>query len=62
MTSPETLYTKNIANELRFLLVTHTTRHTVWSLRHFEVLLQFWTGYGQIGLPVFGWVFGPQDG
>jgi hypothetical protein len=25
MTSPETLYTKNVVNELRFLLVTHTT-------------------------------------
>jgi hypothetical protein len=25
MTSPETLYTKNVVNELSFLLVTHTT-------------------------------------
>jgi hypothetical protein len=25
MTSPETLYTKNVFNELSFLLVTHTT-------------------------------------
>jgi hypothetical protein len=25
MTSPETSYTKNIANKLSFLLVTHTT-------------------------------------
>jgi hypothetical protein len=25
MTSPETLYMKNVINDLRFLLVTHTT-------------------------------------
>jgi hypothetical protein len=37
-------------------------RYTVWSLRHFELLLQFLTCYGQIGLQVFGQVFGPQDG
>jgi hypothetical protein len=29
MTSPETSYKKNVANELSFLLVTHTTRFDV---------------------------------
>jgi hypothetical protein len=35
---------------------------TVWYLRCFEVLIQFRTGYGQIGLQVFGQGFGLQDG
>jgi hypothetical protein len=30
MTSPETLYTKNVTNELSFLLVTHTTHFDIW--------------------------------
>jgi hypothetical protein len=29
ITSPETVYTKNITNELRFLLVTHTTHFDI---------------------------------
>jgi hypothetical protein len=29
MTSPETSYTKNVANKLRFLLVAHTTRFDI---------------------------------
>jgi hypothetical protein len=29
MTSLETSYTKNVANKLRFLLVTHTTRFDI---------------------------------
>jgi hypothetical protein len=36
--------------------------HTVWPLLHFEFLLQYWTCYGQIGLQVFGHVFGPENG
>jgi hypothetical protein len=41
MTSPETLYTKNVANELRFPLVTHTTHFDIWFGHYgiFEVLL-----------------------
>jgi hypothetical protein len=30
MTSPETSYTKDVANELRFLLVTHMTCFDIW--------------------------------
>jgi hypothetical protein len=30
MASLETSYTKNVTNELRFLLVTHTTRFDIW--------------------------------
>jgi hypothetical protein len=34
MTSPEISYTKNIINELSFLLVTHTTRFDIWFGRY----------------------------
>jgi hypothetical protein len=34
MTSPETSYMKNVANELRFLLVTHMTRFNIWFHRY----------------------------
>jgi hypothetical protein len=30
MISPETSYTKNVANELSFLLVIHTARFDIW--------------------------------
>jgi hypothetical protein len=30
MTSPETLYTKNVVNEHSFLLVTHTAHSDTW--------------------------------
>jgi hypothetical protein len=30
MTSPATLYTKNVVNELSFLLVTHMTCFDIW--------------------------------
>jgi hypothetical protein len=36
-------------------------RHTVWLVWRFKVLLQIWTGYGQIGLQVFVHVIGPQN-
>jgi hypothetical protein len=34
MTFPETLYTKNVANELSFLLVTHMTSFDIWFGRY----------------------------
>jgi hypothetical protein len=34
MTSPETLHTKNAANELSFLLVTHMTNFDIWFGRY----------------------------
>jgi hypothetical protein len=58
MTSPESSHMKNVTTELRFSLVTHT----IWSLRQFEALLQFWTRDGQIEMQVFGHVFRPHDG
>jgi hypothetical protein len=60
MTSPETLYMENVANELNFLLITHTT--------HFDIrfgcysILNSCFSSGQIRLHVFGQVFGPQNG
>jgi hypothetical protein len=47
----ETLYMKNVVNELNFLLVTHTTCFDIRFSRIFEVMIQ-----------LFGQVFGPQDG
>jgi hypothetical protein len=37
MTSPETLYTKNVFNEVSFPLVTHTTYSDAWFHRY-EIL------------------------
>jgi hypothetical protein len=37
MTSPETLYVKSVSNELRFLLVTHTTRFDI-QFGHYGIL------------------------
>jgi hypothetical protein len=34
ITSPETSYTKNVADELRFLLVTNMTRFDIWFGRY----------------------------
>jgi hypothetical protein len=51
MTSPETLYTKTVVNELSFLLVTHTTCFDTRFDRYefFEVRFQHWTDSGQTG-------------
>jgi hypothetical protein len=34
MISPETSHAKNVANELSFLLVTHTTCFNIWFCRY----------------------------
>jgi hypothetical protein len=64
MTSPETLYTKNVTNKLRFLLVTHTTCFDIRFGRY--GILKSGFSSGQIldrqGIQVLGQVFGPQDG
>jgi hypothetical protein len=64
MTSLEILCTKNVFNELIFLLVTHTTCFDIqfgcygilksgFSARHI---------LDRLGIQVLGEVFGPQDG
>jgi hypothetical protein len=50
MTSPDTLYTKNVDNELSFLLVTHTTCFDIQFGRYgfsiqVSVLDRFWTDW-----------------
>jgi hypothetical protein len=64
MTTPETLYTKNVINKLRFLLVTHTTCfHT--RLDRYEFLKSgFIVGQilDRLVIQVLGQVCGPQDG
>jgi hypothetical protein len=62
MTSPETLYMKNVANELCFLLVTHTT---YFDIRFgYEFLKEDFHTNQVLDRPVIhvhGQVFGPQD-
>jgi hypothetical protein len=63
MTSSETLYMKNVVNELSFLLVTHMTCFDIrFSLYGF---LKSGFSAGQIldrlGIQVLGQVFGPVD-
>jgi hypothetical protein len=60
MTSLETSYTKNVANKHSFLLVTHMTHFNIQCGSY--AALNFYFYSGQIGLLVFGKVFGPQDG
>jgi hypothetical protein len=60
MTSLETLYTKNVANEPRFLPITHTTCFDIRFSRYRFLNSGF--SVGQIGIQVLGQVFGPQDG
>jgi hypothetical protein len=63
MTSPETLYTKNVTNELSFVLVTYMT---CFDIRFGPYgLLKSGFSAGQIldrlGIQVLGQVLGPQD-
>jgi hypothetical protein len=64
MTTPETLYTKNVTNELRYLLVTHTTCFDT----RFDCYEFLKPGFSvrqildRLVIHVLGQVFGPQDG
>jgi hypothetical protein len=64
MTSPETLYTKNVVNEHSFLLITHMARFNIQFGRY--GILKSGLSAGQIldrlDLQVLGQVFVPQDG
>jgi hypothetical protein len=61
MSSPETLYTKNVVNELGFLLVTHTTCLDVWFRRYRFLKSGFSAAHilDKLGIQVLGQVFGP---
>jgi hypothetical protein len=64
MTSPETLYTKNVLNELIILLVTYMTCFYIRFGRYGFLKSGFNTDQvlDRLGIQVFGQVFGPQDG
>jgi hypothetical protein len=64
MTSPETLYTKNVVNKLRFLLVSHMTCFDVRFDRYRFLKLGFSAGQilERLGIQVLCQVFVPQDG
>jgi hypothetical protein len=65
MTSLETSYMTNVANELSFLPVTHMTCFNIW----FGCYGFLKSGFGArqildslgLGIQVLGQVFGPQD-
>jgi hypothetical protein len=59
MTSPETSYTKNVVNELKLLLVTHTICFNIWFGRYGILKSRFSSGH--IELQVLGQVFGQQN-
>jgi hypothetical protein len=63
MNSPETLYTKNVINELSFLLVTHTTCFDIRFGRYGFLKSGFSAGQilDRMGIQLLGQVFGPQD-
>jgi hypothetical protein len=63
MTSPETLYTKNVFNELSFLLVTYMTCFDLRFGRYGFLKSGFSAGQilDRLGIPVLGQVFGPPD-
>jgi hypothetical protein len=64
MTSPETSYTKNVSNELSFLLVTHMTCFDIWFGRYGFLKSGFSARQilNSLGIQVLGQVFGPRDG
>jgi hypothetical protein len=63
MTSPETLYMKNVVNELSFLLVTHTTCFDTQFSRYGFLKSGFSAGQilDRLDIQVLGQVFMPQD-
>jgi hypothetical protein len=64
MTFLETLYTKNVINERRFLLVTHMTYFDIWFGRYGILKTGFSAGQilDRLSIQVLGQVFWPQDG
>jgi hypothetical protein len=64
MTSPETSYAKDVANELIFLLVTHVTCIDIRFGRYGLLKSAFSTRQirDSLGIRMLGQDFGPQDG
>jgi hypothetical protein len=64
MTSPETSYTKDVANELRFLLVTHTTCFNIRFGRYgfFKSGFSATQILDSLVIQVLGQIFGAQEG
>jgi hypothetical protein len=64
MTSPETLYRKDVFNELRFLLVTHMTCFDIRFGRYGFLKSGFSARQilDSLGIQVLGQVFGAQEG
>jgi hypothetical protein len=64
MTSPETSYMKDVANELSFLLVTHMTCFDIRFGRYGFLKLSFNSRQilDSLGIQMFDQDFGPQDG
>jgi hypothetical protein len=64
MTSPETSYMKDVANELRFLLVTHTTCFNIRFGRYGFSQSDFRAReiLDSLGIQVVSQVFGAQEG
>jgi hypothetical protein len=61
MTLPETLYTNNVANELIFLLVTHTTSFDI-QINRYECLKSGFAAeqiLDRLTIQVFDQIFGP---
>jgi hypothetical protein len=58
------LYTKNVINELCFLLVNYTTCFDIWFGRYGFSKSGFSSGQilDRLGIQVLGQVFGPQEG
>jgi hypothetical protein len=63
MTSPETLYMKNVSNKLSFLSVTHTTYFDIWFGCYEFLNSDFCTDQvlDRPVIQVLGQVFGPLD-
>jgi hypothetical protein len=64
MSSKETSYMKNVVNELRFLMVTHTTYFDIRFVRYGILKSGFNAGQilDRLGIQVLGHVFWLQDG
>jgi hypothetical protein len=64
MTSLGTLYTKNVVNELSFLLVTHTTCFDIWFSHYGFLKSGFSAGQilNRLVIQLLAQIFGPQDG
>jgi hypothetical protein len=63
MTSPGTLYKKNVVNELSFLLVTHMTCFNI-RFGCYRILNSGFSAdqvLDRLGIQVLGPIFGPQD-